>query len=136
LIGRHAGLSRVVETRRALIIPAIPQDMVHSTVLGDFVFPEGVEPHEYTGFRVAGPGERRELADIAPHEILNAMKDVAVTGHGAVAEEVLKETARLFGYSRLAAPVREVLFKVLDIAKTAGLVEEIDGRVFARESAG
>ena len=133
LIGQRAGLSRVSQRRKQLMRPAIRAELVHSTVLGEFVFPEGVQPHEYTGFRVAGPGERRELADIAPHEILNAMKDVAVTGHGALAEEVFKETARLFGYSRLTAPVREVLVKVLDIAKTAGQVEEVDGRVFAVE---
>ncbi|MCB2412006.1 DUF4011 domain-containing protein [Demequina sp. TTPB684] len=136
LIGLRAGLSRVVESRKAMIRPTIRSGLVHSTVLGEFAFPQGVQPHEYRSFRVAAPGERRELADIAPHEILNAMKDVAVTGHGAVAEEVLKETARLFGYTRLTAPVRELLAKVLDIAKTAGLVEEVDGRVFAVEGDG
>lgn len=134
LIGRRAGLSRVVEARKTMILAAVPAHLVHSTAFGQFAFPEGVSPTEYKGFRVAPEGSRRELSDIAPHEILNAMRFVAVTGHGAVVEEVLKETAQLFGYSRLTVPVREVLEKVLDLARAAGLVQDVEGRVFAVES--
>jgi hypothetical protein len=132
LVTRRLGLSRASGFRVRQVLSLVPAEQVHTTVLGTFVYPAGMAPQQYRGFRAAPEGTRRELEDIAPHEILNAMKFVAVAGHGALVEEVLKETAALFGYARLTAPVRTTLASVLDIAKSANLVDEVDGRIYAQ----
>lgn len=129
-VANRVGLTRVSPYRVQQIGSLVPHHQVHSTVMGVYVFPEGVTPLSYDTFRPAPPGTRRDLVDVAPHEILNAMKYVAIAGHGALVDEVFKETAAIFGYSRLTAPVRESLRQVLELAQSGALLEVVDGRVF------
>ena len=126
VVGNRFGLRRVVAKRAAEILGVVPRTLRHDTLLGIFYWAPGSSPETYTGFRATPPEVSRPLAEVAREEIANAMAHLARLGHGIAREELLRETASVFGVGRLTAPARERLEAVLAWAVAAGRLE-VDG---------
>ena len=88
---------------------------------GDMVvWPPGSEPSRYKDFREPLPGQQRPLTAVPYEELRNAMVEVARDSHGASREAIIRETARLFGISRLASVARPRLEAALTAAVSEG----------------
>lgn len=85
------------------------------------------EPSEYRGFRAAGEGNnKREARDLPIQEIVNAVCQVLKEQIGLPFEDLIHETAKLLGYSRLGPVVVATMSAGIEQAKA-------DGRVIADE---
>ena len=126
----HAyGLSRVVGQRAEQISAAIPTDLRRDAE--GFIWPDTVDPLSWNGFRSTQPGQDRPLEDVALREISNAMVDVAVSSFGIDADELVRQTARTFGLSRVTAATRPRLELALDVACRDGRLRRDAGLVTA-----
>ncbi|WP_062377042.1 DUF4011 domain-containing protein [Demequina pelophila] len=135
IVANRCGLGTVRRTRIDAILAALPRERRERTPLGTFVWPEGVTPESYAGFRPTPDGVDRPLDEVSPHELANAMASVARSAHGIEAEELMRETARVFDFSRLTARVRGRLEGVLAWATAEGRLAVEEGLVIAEEAA-
>lgn len=126
VVGNRFGLKRVVAKRAAEILGVVPRTLRHDTLLGIFYWAPGSSPETYTGFRATPPDVSRPLAEVAREEIANAMAHLARLGHGIAPEELIRETAAVFGVGRVTAPARERLEAVVAWAVSTGRLE-VDG---------
>lgn len=106
IVGRRFTLQRVAAKRAASILALVPATQLEQTPFGIFVWAAGQDRDTYDDFRIAGDEAVRSLDEIAPNELLNAMRYLAKTGVGISRDELVRETAALFGYSRMAAKTR------------------------------
>jgi len=113
LVCRRFGLQRVFAKRAAEISALVPLGQMEETRFGTFVWPTGVEPADYRSFRPA-IDTGRNVEEIAPQELLNAMRHLAQVGAGIGRDELVRETALLFGVRRLTAKPRAHLEGVLE----------------------
>jgi hypothetical protein len=76
---------------------------VESSDSDTFLWPAGINPVEYTGFRVPADNaeESRAVQDIPVEELANALLYLLEDHRGAPSDELIRETARLFGFQRL-----------------------------------
>ena len=102
IVGRRFGLQRVAAKRMSDIIGLVPAAQVERSRFGVIVWAPDQNRDQYTEFRLSGDVALRTLDEIAPRELLNAMRYLAMTGAGISADELIHETGRLFGYSRMA----------------------------------
>ena len=119
IVGRRFDLQRVAAKRTAAIAELIPAGRVERTPFGDVAWPEGVAPDTYDDFRRTPEGVSRALDEIAPRELVNAMRHLARIGLGISRDELVIETARVFGIQRPAGK-RPHLEAVLDDAIAHG----------------
>lgn len=98
------------------IVKLVPRAQVNrSRRLGDFAWPQGMEPETWKGFRIAGTAGSRTLEEVAPQEIANAMQAVLEEYPDLeYVDEVLRPTAELFGIVRLGANVRARLEEIYE----------------------
>ncbi|HYI58190.1 MAG TPA: DUF3320 domain-containing protein, partial [Microlunatus sp.] len=108
------GRSRLVDQRLAQLRALIPEQLRRDREEG-FVWPASRDPLGWTGFRVGEDIKTRPLADIALLEIANAMAYVAGQAMGIGADELFRQTYRLFGGNRLTEPVRSRLADALRV---------------------
>lgn len=74
---------------------------------GVFLWPKNVKSQEYVGFRVPGttPGSSREAVDLPLEEVANAALNVLQQQVGLSMDDLVRETGRVFGFSRLGSNV-------------------------------
>ncbi|WP_100350241.1 AAA domain-containing protein [Luteimicrobium subarcticum] len=106
IVGRRFGLQTVRANRVAAIQQVVPRVQVRKSRHGDFVWPQGVDPATWTGYRSADADMSRTLDEVAPEEIANAIRALVRDGRGTTDEELLRATAEVFGIVRLGANVR------------------------------
>lgn len=129
-IGRRFGLNRVRAKPRGFITECVPSELVHRSELGTFVWPRELDSHQWRGYRSILPGADRQIADIAPEEIINAM--AAMCRRRALdADSLLRETMAQFGISRLGGNVRERLEACLELGVRTGRLIRVGDRVRA-----
>jgi hypothetical protein len=114
IVGRRFGLARVAAGRSAAILSVVPRDQIRPTPFGTFIWNASQRPDDYAMFRPSVGDPIRSVDEIAPIEILNAMCHLARTGLGISRDELIRETAAVFGYSRLASRLKGHLEAVLD----------------------
>ncbi|MEO7060143.1 MAG: DUF3320 domain-containing protein, partial [Lapillicoccus sp.] len=132
LVGHAHGLTRVTEDRAAELRRVIPAELRRDSEEG-FVWPESRDPLRWKGFRrYAGSIKDRPLDEVALREIANAMVFVADTAMGISLDELVKETYRLFGGSRVTAPVRTRMDSALAVATADGRLAVTGGVVVPR----
>ncbi len=109
-------------------LPAAAVD-VHRRGERTFLWPAGADPAQYRVFRVNGDAERekRKAEEIAPEEVANAAAEVLRQQIGLPREDLVTETARLLGYQRVSAPMREYFNEAVEILLATGRAEQIDG---------
>jgi len=107
IVGRRFTLQRVTAKRASSIVGLVPAAQLEDTQFGVFVWAGGQDRDAYENFRIAGDEALRSFDEIAPHELLNAMRYLAKTGVGISRDELVRETAALFGYSRTSRGDRQ-----------------------------
>lgn len=129
VLAARFSLSRVREGRRAQLLGHLRTHASRRAPNGDIVFwSKQVSVESFDGFRVPEAGGKRDIATIPYEELRNAMVEIARAGHGIDEESLLRETARLFGVTRLASQVRPRLEGVLNAAVQEGALQ-FDGIV-------
>ena len=90
------------------------------------------EASEYATFRLPlSPADRREPEDIPLEEMASAIAHLAES-HGSLSrEDALRDTARMFGFARIPAPLETRLDAALELAIRRATVAVRDGRVLA-----
>ena len=86
-------------------------------------WPEGVDPANYTDYRVGATKEsRRAIDEIPPEELANAMYEVLVDFASCEQDVLYRETIRLFGLNTLTAKARQYLGFAFDVLRNSGRV--------------
>ncbi|MDM8084880.1 DUF4011 domain-containing protein [Cellulomonas cellasea] len=125
---RRFELARVRGSRAEQMLRMLPGGVVVRSANGDLVaWPRALEPNSYAGYRV--PGESRDASDVPYEELRNGMVAVVRGAFRIDEEELLRETARLFGWSRLGSNVRDRLAGVVVAAVTEGFLVHDGGRL-------
>ena len=81
--------------------------LVQSSAAGTFLWPAGVNPDAYDGFRVPGsaPESFRDADDLPVEEAANAVLFLLRQHISAPEDDLVREVGRLFGFRRKAATV-------------------------------
>jgi hypothetical protein len=114
------GLNRSSEARKEALLSTLPP----SAVVEDYLWPEGVDPASWTGFRRQVSSTDRPIEHIAPAEIANAMTALCRASAGMRREELLTQAAAVFGYKRRTPTVTPVLESALEWALHRGRLTE------------
>jgi hypothetical protein len=118
------GLNRASEARKNTLLSLLPP----SAVVGDYLWPDGVSPDDYAGFRRQTSSTDRPIEHVAPEEIGNAMVALCRASAGMMADELLTKTAVIFGYKRRTPAVTPALEAALKLVLHRGrLVEQSSG---------
>ncbi len=127
-IARRFGFDRVPGARQRFILDLVPHELIHSTSLGDFVWPTQLDRATWRGYRKTPADLVRPLGDIAPEEIINAM--AAVVGQSPVTddEQLFRETLAIFGQKRLTSGSKERLEQCRDRALAESRLIDDGGR--------
>jgi hypothetical protein len=114
------GLNRATEARKSTLLSLLPP----SAVDGDYLWPDGITPEFFDGFRRQVSSTDRPLEHVAPEEIANAMTALSRASAGMRREELLTQTAAVFGYKRRPASVTPLLEAALQLARKRGTLTE------------
>lgn len=114
------GLTRATEARKEALLSTLPP----SAVVDGYLWPDGVDPAGWTGFRRQVSSTDRPLEHVAPEEIGNAMVGLCRSAAGMRRDELMTATAAVFGYKRRAASVTPVLEAALKAALHRGRLTE------------
>jgi hypothetical protein len=118
------GLNRSSEGRKNTLLSLLPP----SAVVDGYLWPEGVSPDTFTGFRRQTSSTDRPIDHVAPEELGNAMAALCRASAGMMADELLTQTAAIFGYKRRTPAITPALEAALKLALHRGrLVEQPSG---------
>ena len=82
-------------------------------------------PDEYSVYRTDDYlGAKRSMDEISSYEIVNAIKEVLEEQIGLLRKDLIRETAKKFGYTRLGAVIENTIDYAIDRAKERGIVSE------------
>jgi hypothetical protein len=104
------GLNRSSEARKTALLSTLPP----SAVVDGYLWPEGISPESWTGFRRQVSSTDRPIDHVPPEEIANAMAALCRASAGMRREELLTQAAAVFGYKRrtpVTTPALEVALK-------------------------
>ena len=126
------GEERVTQTVKTAIDHCLTQKMQGEVERkGDFLYLTGT-----TSFIPRGPAEGaepREIDLIAPEEICAGMETVLCFSYGLGKEDLLRETARQFGYAQLGQKIRGRLEEAFDILQEQEIIRQSDDRIYLKE---
>lgn len=114
LVCRRFGLQRVSARRSADIAALVSSTRLEETPFGTFAWPLNTSRANYDDFRVPLEDDARVLDEVCPQELVGAMRYLARTGAGISRDELVRETAVIFGTCRLTPKPRGHLELVLD----------------------
>ena len=85
--------------------------------------PSKQNPDHYEIYRVAGEGDdKRDARDLPQQEIANAAAAVLQNQIGLPEEDLVRETVRLLGYTRLGTSVRPAMEAGIDCGEKTGIL--------------
>jgi hypothetical protein len=120
------GLNRSSEARKTALLSTLPP----SAVVDGYLWPEGMDPASWTGFRRQVSSTDRPIDHVAPEEIANAMAALCRASAGMRRDELLTQAAAVFGYKRRTPNVTPALEKALAWAlHRARLTEQPNGLI-------
>ena len=128
------GFERVRSPALARIRQLIPKTEVRLQITdgGEFLWPKELDPADYAGFRVPDAGGRgtRQADDLPLEEIGNAAVHILESHMSAPLDELVRETARLFGFQRVGRVVQERIRKGIERLVERGIAR-LEGEVIA-----
>ncbi|MGH8545684.1 MAG: DUF3320 domain-containing protein, partial [Gammaproteobacteria bacterium] len=128
------GFERVRSPAIERIRRLMPETEVHLQITdaGEFLWPKELDPHNYVGFRVpdANGNGVRQADDLPLEEIGNAVVHLLEHNISAPLDELVRETARLFGFQRVGRVVDERIRKGIEGLVVRG-VARAEGEVIA-----
>ena len=90
-----------------------------------FYWPKAQSPERYTGFRSCDEANyKRDAKELPVQEIANAAAAVLRQQIGLPADDLVRETARLMGYTRMGAALRQVIADGISHGIRQGALEE------------
>ena len=89
---------------------------------------EDQDPETYLNYRVF----IANAADISPEEISVAVKEVLESQISLSVDDLVRETAKLFGFNRLGSVVEPAMRNGIEKAIQRGFAREENGRVMVR----
>ena len=97
----------------------------------EFFWKDGQDPEKYELFRVPAEGVQssRSFDDIPSSEIRNAMINILKDQGAMNREDLIKQTARLFGFARTGSVIERVCGFAIDKYVDAGILTNDDGRI-------
>lgn len=131
-LGRHVvrcfGLTRLSDLRLGHLRPIIPSDLRRDAE--GFLWPSTRDPLTWQGYRrTDGTLKDRPLDEIAVVEIANAIVDIATVAMGIPLDDLLRNTIRVFGGSRVTATTKPRLDQALEHAISTNRVQVAAGLV-------
>jgi len=94
-----------------------------------FYWNENQDPANYMNFRISEiESERRDASDIPPEEISVAVKEILENLISLNHEDLVKETARMFGFNRIGGNVESSMIKGIEKAVQRGFAKVEGGR--------
>jgi hypothetical protein len=132
---RRFNLDRLREARRSTIINRFFTSLtITDHGFGRFVWRDAAQPAQWRGYRRSDAAAGRDLEQIAPEEVVNAMVDLVTIAHSVYEEEMIRTTAEAFGRRRLTAALRQRLEAVMqwgiDQGRLAVSDPDADQRLF------
>jgi hypothetical protein len=108
LVGGAFGLDRVAQSRVESILRCVPSEF---RTAGDktYLWPAGVDPTTWPGFRRSLDAEDRDFEHVHPREITNAMQSISTQVAGIYEDELRRETLNFFGLKRMTPKMTAVL---------------------------
>jgi hypothetical protein len=96
-----------------------------------FLWPDSLEPATYRAFRIPGGSAetRREATDIPPEEIANAAQYLLSQHISLPLNDLVRETARLFGYQRTGQRMEAAIRRGIGLLLTRQMAREEGGTV-------
>ena len=73
--------------------------------------------------------ERRDMADIPPEEIVNAICEIVKNQFALSATDLVREVGKVFGFTRLGNNMKTVISECVTIAVKAGLIKADGERI-------
>jgi len=100
-----------------------------------FLWPDDLEPAAYGAFRLPGDSAeaRREATDIPPEEIANAAQHLLSQHISLPLDDLVRETARLFGYQRTGQRVEPAIRRGIALLLTRQTAREEGGMVIQQQ---
>ena len=124
---RACNISRM-GPRIAACMNGLIRDLRPSCTAGSFItyWRDDQDADSYPHIRVSN---ERDASDIPPQEACNAAVRILEEQGAQPADSLIREMAKLFGYSRVGDIVSAAMTEGIDLAKIRGLVEEENGKV-------
>ena len=126
LVGRCFDLQRVSAARAT--------DILGTVGIGpgaEFIWPRGLDPEAWRGFRRSVDSRSRPVLDVAPQEVLNAMCAIASVTRGMAQHELEREALAVFGVSRRGVKVADLMERVIDMGLSSGRLVRRDDFIVA-----
>ncbi|MBO4877781.1 MAG: DUF3320 domain-containing protein [Ruminococcus sp.] len=127
------GITRAGDNMKKTADAAIARSGAVSVTAGEdaFLWKSGQVPAEYTLCRAQAPEDaKRSMDEIAPEEIANGIRLIMEEQIAMQRDDLIRETARLFGYSRITDTITEAVSLGIRAAKQRGYIEfSEDGKV-------
>lgn len=116
-------MKRVADVRLQQIRALVPDRLRRDPEEG-FLWPDHRDPLTWNGFRRSAPGglADRPIEDVALREIANAAPSVVSHAMGIETEELIKELVRVFGASRVTAPLTARIESAIEVGVRTGLL--------------
>ncbi len=100
---------------------------------GVYVWRAGQSPESYTEFRVhADDSLKREADDLPIVEVANAVKQILTNQLSLTIEDLVREVARIFGFSRIGTNVEAAMQRGIQWSINRGDIYESEGRIILK----
>lgn len=135
-VAEHWGISRVTARAVKRVDGQVRKANVKITADDGkvFLWPSSLVPKEYAAFRVPGDDDlsKRDAEDLCPIEVANGALHLLEQHVGLPVADLVRETARLFGYSRLGQNVDKAMKNGIEVLVWSGRAKEESGVVVVR----
>ncbi len=126
--GMTRGGSKVNEAITSAL-DSMPVMMTRSSY-NTFCWQQNQVPGEYADFRVPSENsEKRLLEDIPPQEISNCIEFLLKAQYGMTRQDLVREVAKIFGYSRTSANIDSIVEEGIESALFKGFAKEENGKI-------
>ncbi len=130
LVGNSFGMARVVNVRAMEILNLVDKKLRTSSALGEFIWPPGIYPKDWTEFRAASGEAEREAHEIPPEEYRNALVALAKSGGSIGQEEMLRLVGDIFGFAKIGSKAKKHFDDAIAWSLAAGSIIMTDGRYY------
>lgn len=120
------GISRSGSKVESIILDAIRSIRVKTTVSSGqkFYWNDEQEPNAYLIYRVSSEQEKRTMDDICEQEVANAIYQIIENQCSLSEEDLIRETGKLFGFSRMGTVIEKSAKAGIQCAISRGLIEK------------
>ncbi len=127
IVATRFGFEQVRQNRIDDILELATQSYTRRSEFGVFLWATDVDADAWTRYRRTPAGVERQLDQIAPEEIANAMVDIAAMSHTITVDELTTVVGGIFGARKVSTVARTHLEAVVAWAVGLGRLEEVDG---------